>query len=60
MKPTRDVASMLRRDATYIGNAVVAVIFVGFAGLAIAAAVIDVLGITRQLTAAADTGAAAH
>ena len=47
MKPTRDVASMLRRDATYIGNAVGAVIFVGFAGLAIAAAVIDVLGITR-------------
>jgi hypothetical protein len=41
------VALMLRRDATYIGNAVGAVVFVGFASLAVAAAVLDLVAVTR-------------
>jgi hypothetical protein len=47
MMKTRNVASMLRRDATYVGNVVGALIFVGFASLAVAAAVIDLIAATR-------------
>jgi hypothetical protein len=47
MMTKSNVASMLRRDATYVGNAVGAMIFVGFAGLAVAATVLDLIAVTR-------------
>ena len=39
------VVAELRRDASYVGNAVVAFLFVSFAGLAIAAALFDIASI---------------
>jgi uncharacterized protein involved in exopolysaccharide biosynthesis len=39
----RNVVAALRRDAGYIWQAAVAVVFIGFAGLAVAAAVYDLL-----------------
>ncbi len=47
MMKAREVSSMLRRDANYVGNAVSAFICVGFASLAVAAAVLDIVAITR-------------
>lgn len=40
-----NVMASLRRDVTFVGNAVVAVMFVGFASLAIAAALFDLVSI---------------
>ena len=37
----RNLASTLRRDVEFVWHAVVAVVFVGFAGLAIGAALMD-------------------
>lgn len=42
---TRDVVSILRRDATFVWHTVVAVIFLGFVSLAFAAALLDLLAI---------------
>jgi hypothetical protein len=42
---TREVVSILRRDASFVWHAVVAVVFIGFVGLALAAALIDLLAI---------------
>ncbi|MBV8790820.1 MAG: hypothetical protein JO237_02075 [Pseudolabrys sp.] len=42
-----NVTTMLRRDANYVGNAIGAVICVGFASLAVAAAVFDIVAVTR-------------
>jgi hypothetical protein len=39
------VVAELRRDATFVWNAVIVVVFVCFASLAIGAAVIDLFGI---------------
>jgi hypothetical protein len=39
------VVTELRRDATFVGNAVVVVLFTAFAGLAIAAALFDIASI---------------
>ena len=39
----RNVVATLRRDAAYVWQAAVAVVFIGFAGLAVAAAVYDLL-----------------
>ncbi|MBV9556875.1 MAG: hypothetical protein JO254_07325 [Pseudolabrys sp.] len=44
---TARMSSMLRRDAKFVGNAVGAMICVGFAGLAVAAAVLDLVAVTR-------------
>ena len=41
MIKSKTVVAELRRDVTYLGRAVVAIVFLGFAGLALAAAVID-------------------
>ncbi|HZP75278.1 MAG TPA: hypothetical protein VFB45_03980 [Pseudolabrys sp.] len=42
MRVSRDhLVSTLRRDASFVANAVVAVVFISFAGLAIAAALLD-------------------
>jgi hypothetical protein len=39
------VMASLRRDVNFVGNAVVAVVFVGFAGLAVAATVFDLIAL---------------
>ena len=45
MMKSKNVVAALRRDANFVLNAVVAVVFIGFAGLAVAAALIDLLAI---------------
>ena len=47
MMTARNMSSLLRRDANYVGNAVGAVICVGFASLAVAAAVLDLVAVTH-------------
>jgi hypothetical protein len=39
------VMATLRRDVNFVGYAVVAIVFVGFAGLAVAATVFDLMAI---------------
>jgi hypothetical protein len=41
----QNVVTALRRDVSFVGNAVVAVVFAGFAGLAVAATVFDLVSI---------------
>jgi hypothetical protein len=43
MMKSKQVVAVLRRDVNYVMNAVVAVIFIGFGGLALAAALLDLL-----------------
>jgi hypothetical protein len=43
----RNVAATLRRDAQYVGQAAVAVVCIGFAGLAVAAALVDIITIAQ-------------
>jgi hypothetical protein len=43
----QSVVNALRRDVTFVGNAVVAVMFVGFASLAVASTVFDLVAIQR-------------
>jgi len=45
MITSKDVVAELRRDVSYVGNAVVAVVFTAFAGLAIAAALYDLVAL---------------
>jgi hypothetical protein len=45
MMNKQNVVAALRRDVTFVGNAVVAVMFVGFASLAIAAALFDLISL---------------
>ena len=45
MMKTKNVVSALRRDASFVWNAVIAVVFIGFASLAVAAAVLDLVSI---------------
>ena len=45
MMKTKNVVSALRRDAFFVWNAVIAVVFIGFAGLALAAALLDLVAI---------------
>lgn len=45
MMNSKNVVAALRRDASFVWNAVIAVVFIGFAGLAIAAAVLDLIAI---------------
>ena len=47
MLNSKNVVSALRRDVSFVWHAVIAVMFVGFAGLAVAAALFDVLSIRR-------------
>ena len=42
---SKNVVSALRRDVSFIGNAVVVVVFVGFASLAVAATLFDLISI---------------
>jgi hypothetical protein len=41
MMKKQNVVAELRRDVSFVGNAVVVVLFVAFAGLAVAAALFD-------------------
>jgi hypothetical protein len=42
---SKNVVSALRRDVTFVWHAVIAVVFIGFATLAVAAALLDLLSI---------------
>ncbi len=42
---SKNVVAALRRDVSFIWNTIIAVVFIGFASLAIAAAVIDLMAI---------------
>ncbi|MGE0565921.1 MAG: hypothetical protein AB7O50_15545 [Pseudolabrys sp.] len=42
---TRDVVAILRKDAFFVWHAIIAVVFIGFVGLALAAALLDLLAI---------------
>ena len=42
---SKNVVAALRRDATFVWHAVIAVVFIGFASLAVAAALLDLLAI---------------
>jgi hypothetical protein len=42
---SKNVVSALRRDVTFVWHAVIAVVFIGFASLAVAAALLDFLTI---------------
>jgi hypothetical protein len=42
MMNNRHVVSMLRRDVLFVWHAVIAVVFICFAGLAVGAALIDI------------------
>ena len=45
MMDSKTVVSALRRDVAFVWNAVIAVVFIGFAGLAVAAAFLDLVPI---------------
>jgi len=45
MMNSKNVVAALRRDASFVWNALIAVVFIGFAGLAIAATVLDLIAI---------------
>jgi hypothetical protein len=42
---SKNVVAALRRDVFFVWNAMVAVVFIGFAGLAVAAALLDLVSI---------------
>jgi hypothetical protein len=45
MMKSKNVVATLRRDAHFVLNAVIAVVFIGFASIVVAAALIDLLAI---------------
>lgn len=45
MTKTKNVVAALRRDVFFVWHAVIAVVFLGFVSLAVAAALLDVLSI---------------
>ena len=45
MMKNKDVVAALRRDASFIWHAVIAVMFIGFVSLAVAAALLDLMSI---------------
>ena len=47
MMINRNVVSILRRDVSFVWHAVIAVVFVGFAGLAVAAALVDLISLSQ-------------
>ena len=42
-----NMVAELRRDVTFVWHAVIAVVFIGFASLAVAAALLDLLSLHR-------------
>ncbi len=49
MLKSENVVAALRRDASYLGHVVVAIVFVGFATIVVAAALYDLLSIRNRL-----------
>jgi hypothetical protein len=45
MMRSKNVVAALRRDAHFLLNAAIAMVFIGFASLAVAAALVDLLSI---------------
>ena len=45
MAISKNVMSALRRDVSFVWHAVIAVVFIGFASLAVAAALLDLISI---------------
>jgi len=45
MIKSKNLVATLRRDASFVWHAVIAIVFIGFAGLAVAAALLDLLSI---------------
>ena len=45
MLNSKNVVAALRRDVSFVWSALIAVVFIGFAGLAIAAALLDLLAL---------------
>jgi hypothetical protein len=45
MMSSKNVVAALRRDVSFVWHAVIAVVFIGFASLAVAAALLDLLAI---------------
>ncbi len=43
----RNVAAALRRDASFVWHVVIALVFVGFAGLAVFAALLDLIALRQ-------------
>jgi len=48
MMKSKNVVAALRRDVHFVWNAVIAVVFIGFASLAVAAALLDLLSIRHH------------
>lgn len=47
MMRSRNVVAALRRDASFVWHAVIALVFVGFAGLAVFAAFLDLIALRQ-------------
>lgn len=47
MMRSKNVVAALRRDVSFVWHAVIAVVFIGFAGLAVGAALLDLLAIRQ-------------
>ncbi len=47
MMKSRNVVAALRRDASFIWHVVIALVFVGFAGLAVFAALLDLMSLRQ-------------
>jgi hypothetical protein len=45
MMSSRNVVAALRRDLSFVWHAVIAMVFIGFAGLAVVAALIDMMSL---------------
>ncbi len=44
---SRNLGAILRRDVSFVGNAIIAVVFIGFAGLALASALLDLMSLNH-------------
>jgi hypothetical protein len=45
MKTSKNLAAILRRDVTFVWHALIVVVFISFAGLAIGAALLDLMAL---------------
>jgi hypothetical protein len=48
MMKSKNVVAELRRDVSYVWHAAIAVVFIGFASLAVAAALLDFISIRHH------------
>ena len=47
MVTSKNVVAALRRDASFVFNVVIALVFVGFAGIAVFAALLDLMALRQ-------------